>query len=301
MMSGGRHSWRVWLSVSVFSVTWCVGSEVLFGQTSPEPAANQEAETPALVYRGEPIVVPLECGYEDLLNAGMVCNEDAPCRLFLELVAIEAAGGKAFALGNIHSASATVTSILLVGDDQGVTWREEAERIRGATLEQILFLGNGRGWIGGQRWELTTEARPFLLLTTNGGDSWARRELWTRDGDRSGVITAFDFKDDGHGFLVVERLNSEIDPFELYETMNGGRSWGIRGITSDQPTIPIERLISREPLWRLQSDHDHGAYRIERLVDGAWTLAASFSSSVGTCHSMDRKEAERRSPSQRLD
>ena len=300
-MGGGRRSWGVWLSVGVFSVTWWAAWEVLFGQTSPESAADQEAEAPALVYRGEPIVVPLECGYEDLLNAGMVCNEDAPCRLFLELVAVQAGGGKTFALGNIHSASATVTSILLVSDDQGVTWREELERIRGATLELILFLDNGRGWIGGQRWELTTEARPFLLLTTNGGDRWEQRELWTGDSDRPGVISAFDFEDDGHGFLVVERLNSDTDPFELYETMNGGRSWGIRGITSDRPAIPIKRLTSREPLWRLQSDHDHGAYTIERLVEGAWTLAASFSSSLGTCHSMDRKEEERRSPSQRLD
>ena len=234
------------------------------------------------------MVVPLECGYEDLLNAGVVCNEDSPCRLYLDLVAIRGVGESVLALGNIHTSGGTVTSILLASDDQGATWREAAERMRGTSLEQIVFVDGAHGWIAGQRWEVTTEAYPLLLITDNGGASWEKRELWEQDSDRSGVVTAIDFEDDEHGFLVVERLNPETDPFQLYETTNGGRSWTIRGITSDPPAIPIKRLISHEPLWRLRADRERDVHIIERRVEGAWRPAAAFSASIGTCHSMDR-------------
>ncbi len=283
----GRSAW-FW--VYVLCISGWVLPQASLGQTAAKATDAAQARKPALVYRGEPIVVPLECDYEDLLNAGMVCNEDSSCRLFLDLVAVGGTGQSVFALGNIHSSGGTVTSILLASDDEGATWREAAERMRGASLEQILFADSAHGWIAGQRWELTTEADPFLLITENGGGRWRKHELWAEDSDRSGVVAAFDFEDDEHGFLVIERLNSEGDPFELYETLNAGRSWSIRGITSDPPTIPIKRLIPRKPLWRLRADREHDAHTIERLVEGVWTPAAAFSSLVGACHSMDREE-----------
>ena len=246
----------------------CVSSwalpQALLGQTAAQEPTTGEAEEPTLANRGEPIVVPLKCDYEDLLNAGMVCNEDTPCRLYLDLVAVYGMDEFVFVLGNIHSSGGTVSSILLASDDQGVTWREAAERIPGGSLERTLFVSGTHGWIAGQRWEGTTQAYPFLLLTDNGGARWEKRELWEQDSDRSGVVSTLGFENDESGFLVVERLSFETDPFELYETRNGGRSWTIREITSDQPEIPIRRAISHPPLWRLRAGRGRGAHMIEK-------------------------------------
>ena len=288
------------LGVGVLWISCWSAAGAAFAQ-SPSPPSAEGPNQPELVYRGEPLIVSLECDYEDLLNAGMVCNEDSPCRLFLDLVAVGAAGAKLFVLGNIHSSSATVSSILLSSSDQGVTWTEPLDRIRGGSLEQIFFLDALRGWIGGQRWELAADARPFLLLTEDGGAGWQRQDLWEEDNERSGVIAEFDFEDDGRGFLVVERLDSEGDPFELYETMNGGRTWSILSITSDKPAIPIRRLTAEEPSWRLRSDPERGAYAIERLAEGSWTKVVAFAAPVGTCHSTDRGQQQGKSESQRLD
>ena len=142
-----------WLWVYVLCISGWVLPQASLGQTAAKAPDAAQAQKPALVYRGEPIVVPLECDYEDLLNAGVVCNEDSPCRLFLDLVAVGGGGGgqSVFPLGNIHSSGGTVTSILLASDDEGATWREAAERMRGASLEQILFADGAIGSLSSSR------------------------------------------------------------------------------------------------------------------------------------------------------
>ena len=89
-----------------------------------------------LEYAGQPVVVPFECSREDMQATGMSCSEDDPCPIFLELTVVDSAANRIFAAGNIHSTAVTDT-VLLGSDDGGHTWREVADRIRGAGLDGV--------------------------------------------------------------------------------------------------------------------------------------------------------------------
>ncbi|NJN36991.1 MAG: hypothetical protein HC794_07980, partial [Nitrospiraceae bacterium] len=47
-------------------------------------------------------------------------------------------------------------------------------------------------------------------------------------------------------FVIIDKLTSEGDSYELYESMNSGLSWSIREISSEMPTIR-RRLVANEP------------------------------------------------------
>src|SRR4051794_12039623 len=88
------------------------------------------AGPPVLQNTGKPIVVPFQCTEEDIRSAGLSCTEDDPCPVYLELAALESTGIRIFAAGNIHTSTATLYSILLGSEDNGLTWREVYERVR---------------------------------------------------------------------------------------------------------------------------------------------------------------------------
>src|ERR1700760_1079401 len=83
----------------------------------------------------EPVRIAYACAEEDLQWAGMSCSEDDPCPVYLELSSVVPDGRKIFAAGNLHSTSATLSSILLTSEDGGATWKEPAARIRGAAID----------------------------------------------------------------------------------------------------------------------------------------------------------------------
>ncbi|MDA1313172.1 MAG: hypothetical protein O2968_07545 [Acidobacteria bacterium] len=252
-----------------------------FGQS-----ATEEASQPKLTFRGEPVVLPLECQEEHLLRAGLVCNDVTPCTLVLELVAIGGLGDRIFVMGNVHASTGTVSSVLLASEDGGTTWTEPIERISGGSLEIFRSVGSGSGWIGGQQWEADSSPIPFLLATRNGGDRWSRRDVWEQD-DRNGIVLGLDFETESHGYLVIERTNTDADPFELYETRTAGSSWGIRELSSEEPEIPFEVVQAAESR-RLRGDSSNGAYWIEEKQGDDWKPLAAFAPHVGTCNNMER-------------
>lgn len=261
------------------------------------PAAAQESAPPAapeepakLFYTGDPLILPLQCRSDHLMQAGLVCNEDSPCDLFLELVDIGEAGEKVVVAGNVHTSAVTVSSVLLVSEDQGTSWREDAERMGAAGFELIQFIDKDHGWVAGQAWQIDTSSQPFLLATTNGGARWDRLWIWDEDTDRSGAILDFHFDTPQHGYLLIDRLISEGDPYELYESMNGGRSWHIRQVSHERVEIPRGPLRPAAPQWRLRTDQHAGAYEVERLVAGNWVRTARFASRAGSCYSMETEE-----------
>src|SRR3954452_13386658 len=97
--------------------------------TPPPPAVPVN---PVLQNNGKPILVPFKCTEEDVRIAGLTCSEDDPCPVYLELSAIESTGLRIFTAGNIHTNNSTLFSILLGTEDNGLTWREFHERVRGA-------------------------------------------------------------------------------------------------------------------------------------------------------------------------
>ena len=145
-------------------------------------AAGQEPASPPagpqpLVNSGRPMTAPFGCSDDDILWAGMVCSATKPCPVYLELTYAESAGNSIFVTGNIHSSSITLYSVLLSSDDAGHTWREAHERIRGAALDRIQFVGTQNGWVSGQL-NAPLSQDPFLLITTDAGKSWRQQPIF---------------------------------------------------------------------------------------------------------------------------
>ena len=275
------------LTTALLEAQFVVGEKL-----PPQPPIEEEAVEPTepepvkLVYEGEPLVVPLDCAYDHFDRAGIVCSEVTPCELFLELTAVEAAGEKVFVAGNLHTASATVSSILLDSDDEGTTWREPVDRYSGAALESVRFVNETHGWATGQQRELDSSSKPVLLATPNAGKRWQRYPI-SRDDEHTGVILEFHFDSEDHGLLIIDRGVADGDPFELYESMNGGRSWLIRQITNRKPKLRNRPPVEPESDWRVREDAIAGDYKIEQRREGEWLVRSRFAGEVGACTTME--------------
>ena len=240
-------------------------------------AASLLAAQPALENLGKPMAVPFECNPDDSQAAGLSCSAEEPCRVFLELNGVEGAGNRIFVSGDIHTASATLQSILLASEDAGKTWKEPHPRLRFAALDQIQFIDFETGWISGAN-TLSTPRDPFFLLTTDGGKTWRQRAVY--DDSRTGVIEKFWFDSRSNGtMLVVARYENR---HELYETVTGGESWSLRHASSDPIRFPGNPgpAISA---WRLRADAQTHSFALERSQGEHWQKVAGFLVEIGAC------------------
>ena len=256
-----------------------------------EPSKVEPAKTepePALVLRnaGKPMRLPFQCTDEDMQWAGMSCSEEQPCPIYLDISALETIGNRIVAVGNIHTESLTVYSVLLTSEDGGETWREPYERLRGTGLDHIQFIDFQNGWISGETL-VPVSHDPFLLITSDGGKSWRLRPIF---GDGSGgAIKEFWFRSAMDGTMVIDRMASaDSSRYELYESPNGGDTWMIRR-TSDKP-ITIRRTDSEAGAlgWRIRADARSKSFVIERRVGERWSTAASFLVEIGSCKPVPR-------------
>jgi hypothetical protein len=236
------------------------------------------------------MLAQFQCTEEDIQSFGLGCTEEEPCPIFLELSAFEPVGNQLFAAGNIHSGSSTLYSVLLASSDGGKTWHEPFARIRGASLDRILFVDFEHGWIAGQI--VNPLARdPFLLITSDGGKTWRRVPIF--EDSRAGSIQRLWFDSRNTGSLIFDRGQSGDGPrYELYESATGGDNWMVRE-ASDQP-IRIKRMpVETENAdWRLRPDAATKSNRIEKRQGGHWNPVASFSVSLVPCMPPQAKEPE---------
>src|SRR5205807_1527604 len=131
-----------------------------------------------------------------------------------------------FAAGNIHSSNATLSTILLGTEDNGLTWREVFDRFRGAGLDHIQFADLEMGWTSGISFAPLPQD-PFLLVTTDGGKTWRRRDIFSEP--RFGALQQFYFEDKKSGSLVIDHgPGTGEDRYELYESNDGGETWNIK-------------------------------------------------------------------------
>jgi hypothetical protein len=250
---------------------------------SAPPPAQAEASTPPAVleYSGKPLVLSSRCTSEDLDALGLTCSDEEPCKVFLELAAVEAAGPRIFVSGNLHEASVTMFSILLASEDEGKTWREVHDRIRGAAIEAMQFTGPDTGWVSGEKPD-PLPSDPFFLLTTDGGKSFRRRPVFSEDAESHlGIVQQFWFDSKSSGALVIDRgQGSGGDRYERYESPNGGETWAIK----ESSTKPIR--LSRpgaEAIWRIRADAAARAFQIEHRTGARWTAASAFAVNAGVC------------------
>jgi hypothetical protein len=247
---------------------------------SSESAAAPSAAPAPLVFQnsGKPIVVPLDCADEDFQWAGMVCSTDDPCPIYLEVIAVESVAGRIFAAGNIHSSSVTLYSELLASDDNGKTWREASDRIRGAGFDRIQFADADTGWVSGQAL-FPFSRNPFLLVTTDGGKTWDRENVFAEE--RPGDLYDFVFTSKRDGRLVFDLgRGGGANRFELYESRDGGESWSLRGTSARPPAL---RAAPATPDWRTRVDAPTESFLIEKRDGADWASLAAFAVSLGGC------------------
>src|SRR5579863_9528099 len=196
-------------------------------------AVNLSAQEAAiLTNHGEPMRVAYDCPEEDLQWAGMSCTDDEPCAIYLELSAVVPDGRKIFVAGNLHGNSATLSSVLLMSDDSGATWKEPAARIRGSALDQLQFYNLQAGWAAGET-QYPLPRDPFFLVTTDGGTSWSQSPVGEEGS--AGAIQRFWFDSARHGEAIVDAGKaSENGRYISYESETGGESWALLG-KRDQP------------------------------------------------------------------
>ena len=260
-----------------------------WAQSAPDKA-DKPAGPAILENSGKPMVPKFQCTEDDIQAAGLSCTNEEPCPVYLELSAMEPVGSQIFVAGNIHSASATLYSILLASSDNGKTWREAFERIRGATLDRILFADFERGWVTGETVQ-PLPRDPFLLITTSGGKSWRRQPVF--DDGRAGSIQQIWFDSRSTGTLTFDRGQSEDGPrYEQYETATGGDNWMLRE-ASEQP-VKIKRMPAAPANtdWRLRADAASKSNRIEKQQGGKWSTVAAFSVALESCRPAAPKEPE---------
>ncbi len=242
-------------------------------------AAALEAQK--LENMGAPMRVPFQCSAEEIVAFGLTCPSGHPCPVYLELAAVGSSSNRIFLTGNLHAESVTLFSILLASEDQGKTWYEPQERIRGAGLEQIQFFDLENGWIGGE--QLGAVPRdPFLLVTQDGGKLWRAAPVYEES--RAGAIDWFQFDSKTHGRLWVDRTMAG-DPerrYEMLESRTGGESWILRAMSGR----PIPGQPSEAPPaagLRLRTDEASQSYRVEKQAGERWQTVASFLVRVGEC------------------
>ncbi len=251
-------------------------------------AGGQDQRVP-LVNTGAPMRVEIDCTPSDLEALGLACPPASPCDAYLELSAVESAGARIFLLGNIHTDSVTIHSILLATSDSAKTWSEPYARVRGAALDRVQFFDDQTGWIGGQVVQ-PLPRDPFLLKTSDRGATWRRYPVFSES--RAGAVDRFRFDSRTSGLLWIDRgFSGEAGGrYERYESATGGESWMLREAANRPPSeAGAQRTQMR---WRLRPDGAARAYRIERAVDGQWLTAASFLISLGQCKSQPGALAE---------
>jgi photosystem II stability/assembly factor-like uncharacterized protein len=258
-----------------------LGTALLAQDQPPVPAAPlAPAGPPVLQNTGKPIVVPFQCTEEDIRSAGLACTEDDPCPVYLELSAVDSTGIRLFAAGNIHTATATLHSILLGSDDNGATWREAYERVRAAGFDRIQFAGADMGWASGVTLAPLAQD-PFLLATTDGGKSWRPHAIFNEP--RFGTIQQFYFSDKQSGTLIVDHgPGSEGDRYELYESNDGGETWNIRQ-TSVKPLALKLPATAQAPEWRARADAATKSFHLEHRQGQRWVPVAAFAVNLGAC------------------
>jgi hypothetical protein len=233
---------------------------------------------PVIENLGKPMVVPVRCTDDDIEWAGLSCTADDPCPVYLEIDASEAVGDRIFAAGNLHTEAVTLYSVLLGSADAGRTWREQYQRVRGAGLDHIQFIDPSTGWISGEM--LSPLPRdPFLLLTTDGGETWRQQAVFAEGA--FGSIQRFYFSSRTNGSLIVDRGPGESDRYALYESPNGGETWTIK--EENSRPMRLKGAGAGPPGWRVRADARTHSYEIEREQAGRWAPVASFAVNAGAC------------------
>ena len=227
-----------------------------------------------------PIKIPYTCSENDLAAAGMTCSDENPCPVYVELSSVSALGRKLLVTGNLHGASATIGSVLLVSEDDGATWKEPSPRIAGSAIDQSQWLDAQHGWAAGEV-QVPLSRDPFLLITSDGGATWRQQEV--AEEGLPGEIMRFWFDTPEHGELIIDGgRNAEGGRYQMFESRTGGDAWNVLSKTSDVPKLRrTPGLI--DPDYRIAADSRTKTYLLQKRIGNDWSTVTSFEIQVASC------------------
>ncbi len=221
-----------------------------------------------------PMRLGFTCTEDDIRESGLICSQDEPCPVYLELTGGEALLSRVFITGNLHTSDATLYSIVLASEDNGKTWTEPFPRIRFGSLEQIQFIDFENGWISGAVLQ-GVPRDPFFLLTNDGGKTWNRKPV-SQD-SRFGVVEQFWFDSQTTGKMLIDTKTRH----ELYRTETGGESWSLE--QTSQAPIAFRVRTGSESSIRLRPDAKIHGYHVEKRQGEKWEKVADFLVDAGSC------------------
>jgi photosystem II stability/assembly factor-like uncharacterized protein len=222
--------------------------------------------------------VPYTCNESELEFAVAVCSPSEPCTVYVEISSLTRAASRWFAVGNLHTDAATLSSLLMVSDDGGASWKEPFDRQRGKAVDQIQFLDAHYGWAAGET-QNPLPRDPFLLATGDGGATWQEYTIGEEGG--AGSIVRFHFDSPKHGQLIVDAgRTAEGGRYQLYETETGGTSWTIKSKTDQLPKQAISDAV--EDL-RVQPAKDGKTLNIELRAGSDWHPGSGISIEAARC------------------
>ena len=233
----------------------------------------------------EPVKLETVCTEDDMQAFGLSCPADEPCPIYLELASVESVNNRLILIGNFHTATITLSSILLVSEDGGKTFTEPLPRIKTATLDAMQFIDFQSGWVSGQMVQAFSKD-PFFLLTIDGGKSWRNVPIF---GDsRAGSVDKFHFDSRTHGTMLLDRVQvgETGGRWGLYESMTGGASWELKQVTARKPEWKKSAPASSD--WRLTAIAKPKVYHVERRSGAKWETTAAFKIEAGECKLADR-------------
>jgi hypothetical protein len=247
-------------------------------QAAPPPAPVK----PVYDYApGKPVRLEAACANAELDEFGLDCTADEPCPVYLEITAVETAGQRLFAAGNLHTGKVTLSAVLLMSENDGTTWTEPHPRLKAANLDLIQFFDHETGWISGHHTGPLLRD-PFFLKTADAGKSWRRFGVF--EDQEVGVVDSFWFDSRTSGVMVLDRLQAgQRGRWQRWESMTGGESWMLREV-SPKPIPPL-RPKSNVPNadWRLRPDPAAKTVRLERRAEGRWSAVSTFAVGAGEC------------------
>lgn len=232
---------------------------------------------PSYRYAGRPIALQAQCGDAEIADFGMSCGEDEPCPVYLELTAVASAGVRLFTIGNLHTGTATLWSVLLASDDDGQSWTEPVDRLRGVAFDQVQFPDFATGIVAGHTAGALSRD-PFVLRTADSGKTWSRSPI-LEEGS-VGSIERLHFDSATHGVVQLDRVRRGPGRYATLETQDGGSVWTIRESSAERPSRPAGEIA---PAVRIVADAPSKSFRIERHEENRWRTVAAFAVAAGAC------------------
>lgn len=253
----------------------------------------QDPAKPVLENTGKPMKLEAACGDEDIREYGLVCSEDEPCPVYLEVSSVDAVDGRIVLTGNFHTEAATIASLLLMSSDDGKTWAEPHIRIRGAVLDMVQFADANNAYASGEI-AGSVSRDPFLLRSGDGGKTWKRIAVF-EDAGTAGLIEQFWFDAPGQGVMLLDKGHGEGrgGRYQRLETSSGGDVWTVREAAPKPfPGKYPKGATSRNPDWRVRTDAATKVFRVEKKAGARWTPHASLAIAAGGCKPAPPKPVE---------